>query len=48
MAEQNVLLEIRKLKKDYGNGPVLEDISLQVEKGEVIVDLRDKRRKEND
>ncbi len=37
MGKKEVLLEIRNLHKDYGNGPVLEDISLQVEKGEVIV-----------
>lgn len=37
MAEQRPLLDIRNIQKDYGNGSVLEDISLQVEKGEVIV-----------
>lgn len=37
MAEQKPLLDIRNIQKDYGNGPVLEDISLQVKKGEVIV-----------
>lgn len=31
------LLEIRHLTKDYGNGPVLRDISLDVHKGEVVV-----------
>lgn len=31
------LLEIAHLHKDYGNGPVLKDISLDVHKGEVLV-----------
>ncbi len=34
---EEVLLEVRHLHKDYGNGPVLEDVSFQVHKGEVIV-----------
>jgi polar amino acid transport system ATP-binding protein len=35
--EQEKLLEIRNLRKDYGNGPVLKKVSLDVHKGEVIV-----------
>ncbi|MCI5698811.1 MAG: amino acid ABC transporter ATP-binding protein [Lachnospiraceae bacterium] len=31
------MLEIHDLVKDYGNGPVLKDISLDVHKGEVVV-----------
>lgn len=31
------LLEIHNLVKDYGNGPVLNDVSLDVHKGEVVV-----------
>jgi polar amino acid transport system ATP-binding protein len=31
------LLEIHHLRKDYGNGPVLKDVSLDVHKGEVVV-----------
>lgn len=31
------LLEVHSLVKDYGNGPVLKDISLDVHKGEVVV-----------
>ncbi len=37
MKEKEKLLEIRNLNKDYGNGPVLDGISLEVHKGEVIV-----------
>ncbi|MBQ7863941.1 MAG: amino acid ABC transporter ATP-binding protein [Lachnospiraceae bacterium] len=37
MAEQPVLLEVKNIHKDYGNGAVLNDISLKVHKGEVIV-----------
>lgn len=37
MAEQPVLLEVKNIQKDYGNGSVLNDISLKVHKGEVIV-----------
>lgn len=37
MEKKEKLLEIRKLKKDYGNGPVLNGVSLEVHKGEVIV-----------
>lgn len=35
MAEK--LLEIVHLNKDYGNGPILKDISLDIHKGEVVV-----------
>ena len=31
------LLEVHNLFKDYGNGPVLKDVSLDVRKGEVVV-----------
>lgn len=31
------LLEVHSLVKDYGNGPVLKDVSLNVHKGEVVV-----------
>lgn len=37
MENTEKLLEIHHLKKDYGAGPVLKDISLDVSKGEVIV-----------
>lgn len=37
MKEREKLLEVRHLYKDYGNGPVLKDISLDVHKGEVVV-----------
>lgn len=37
MAEQQVLLEAKNIMKDYGEGTVLSDISLQIHKGEVIV-----------
>ncbi len=37
MEEQEKLLEIRHLLKDYGNGAVLKDISLDIHKGEVLV-----------
>ena len=37
MDKNERLLEIRHLHKDYGNGPVLNDISLDVHKGEVLV-----------
>ncbi|MBO5209977.1 MAG: amino acid ABC transporter ATP-binding protein [Lachnospiraceae bacterium] len=37
MAKQPVLLEAKNIIKDYGNGQVLNDISLQIHKGEVIV-----------
>lgn len=35
--EKEVLLEVRHLHKDYGNGPILKDVSLQLHKGEVLV-----------
>ena len=34
MDEEITLLEVRHLHKDYGNGAVLEDISLNLKKGE--------------
>ena len=37
MSEDTTLLEIRHLLKDYGNGAVLKDISLELKKGEVLV-----------
>lgn len=37
MEGQEKLLEIRHLLKDYGNGAVLKDISLDIHKGEVLV-----------
>ncbi len=37
MEEREVVLEVRHLKKNYGNGPVLQDISFQLHKGEVMV-----------
>ena len=37
MAEQPILLEAKNIVKDYGEGQVLNDVSLQVHKGEVIV-----------
>ena len=37
MAEQQVILEARNIIKDYGGGQVLNGVSLQVHKGEVIV-----------
>lgn len=37
MAEQPILLEAKNMIKDYGEGRVLDDISLQIHKGEVIV-----------
>ena len=37
MANQPVLLEIRNIIKDFGQGPVLNEISMQIHKGEVIV-----------
>ncbi len=37
MKEKEKLLEIKHLHKDYGNGPVLKDVSLNVHKGEVVV-----------
>jgi len=37
LEEREVVLEVRHLKKNYGNGPVLQDISFQLHKGEVMV-----------
>ena len=37
MEKTEKLLEIHHLHKDYGNGPVLKDVSLDVHKGEVVV-----------
>lgn len=37
MDDKEKLLEIHHLCKDYGNGPVLKDVSLDVHKGEVVV-----------
>lgn len=37
MIQEEKLLEIKHLHKDYGNGPVLKDVSLDVRKGEVVV-----------
>lgn len=37
MAEQSVLLEAKNIIKEYGEGTVLNDVSLQIHKGEVIV-----------
>lgn len=37
MTEQPILLEAKNITKSYGQGPVLEDVSLQIHKGEVIV-----------
>ncbi|MBQ8559140.1 MAG: amino acid ABC transporter ATP-binding protein [Tyzzerella sp.] len=37
MAEQPILLEAKNIIKDYGSGPVLNEVSLQIHKGEVIV-----------
>lgn len=37
MEGQEKLLEIHHLHKDYGNGAVLKDISLDIHKGEVLV-----------
>lgn len=37
MNEKEKILEIRNISKDYGSGPVLDGVSLEVHKGEVIV-----------
>lgn len=37
MDQKEILLEVRHLHKDYGSGPVLKDVSLQLHKGEVLV-----------
>ncbi len=37
MQKSEVVLEVRNLSKDYGNGPILKDISMTIQKGEVVV-----------
>lgn len=37
MEQKEKLLEVQHLCKDYGNGPVLKDVSFDVHKGEVMV-----------
>ena len=37
MEKTDALLEIRHLKKDYGSADVLRDVSLTVNRGEVVV-----------
>lgn len=37
MSEQSIVLEVKNIMKDYGSGNVLNDVSLQIHKGEVIV-----------
>lgn len=37
MSQTETLLEVRHLHKDYGNGPILKDVSLELHKGEVLV-----------
>ena len=37
MSDQQVLLEAKNIIKDYGSGSVLNDVSLKVHKGEVVV-----------
>lgn len=37
MKEMEKLLEIRHLHKDYGEGTILNDVSLDIHKGEVVV-----------
>ena len=37
MKQTETLLEIKHIRKDYGEGPVLKDVSLSVHKGEVVV-----------
>lgn len=37
MSEQPIILETKNIRKDYGEGNVLNGISLQVHKGEVVV-----------
>lgn len=37
MEKTEKLLEVNQLYKDYGNGPVLKGITLEVHKGEVVV-----------
>ena len=37
MAEQPIVLEAKNISKDYGEGQILRDVSLQIRRGEVIV-----------
>ena len=37
MEELEKLLELRHIHKDYGNGAILKDVSLDIHKGEVVV-----------
>lgn len=37
MEKKEIVLELKHVRKDFGNGPVLKDISLQLHKGEVMV-----------
>ena len=37
MNHTEILLEVRHLHKDYGNGPVIKDMSLKLHRGEVLV-----------
>ena len=37
MAEQPILLDVQHICKDYGEGKVLDDVSLKIQKGEVVV-----------
>lgn len=37
MTKQPILLEIKNIVKDYGQGPVINNVSLQIHRGEVIV-----------
>ncbi|MGN0131000.1 MAG: amino acid ABC transporter ATP-binding protein [Lachnospiraceae bacterium] len=37
LEERETLLEVKHLYKDYGNGPILKDVSLDIHKGEVVV-----------
>lgn len=37
MAKQPILLEVKDIVKDYGEGRVLDEVSLQIHKGEVVV-----------
>lgn len=37
MSKNEKLLEIRNLYKDFGNGPIINDVSLDIHKGEVVV-----------
>jgi polar amino acid transport system ATP-binding protein len=37
LKQKETLLEAKHLYKDYGNGPILKDVSLDIRKGEVVV-----------